>query len=434
MKNLFNSFLLLAMFGFLFTSCDSDDDNNVVTPDPEPEVNFSEDADAWTTPVTQGAQTTGANLSVFGWTYAASQAAAAIDGLEYDNPSWTIAAPQPDEVHSGFITSDETWTNDRFHILDGKVYVTEGVSLTIEAGTIIKGTESSGANASALIVAQDGKIFMNGTASQPIIMTSVLDNIALGSNAGTNLSVNDIGLWGGLLVLGNARGSFSGDAVSIQIEGLPANEPGDYGGTNDADNSGVINYVSVRHGGAVIGADNEINGITLGGVGNGTQISNIEVVANFDDGVEWFAGAVDVSNVFVWGCGDDLLDIDEAYSGTISNAVTVSTNITDHALEIDGPAGSFQAGFTIDGLTMIGDNTAVIDGVSGNREYADLRDGALLNIKNVYAYGFRPGSDVEIDDADTLANYEADNVTFENWQIVFPAGDDNSVMWNNTVE
>lgn len=434
MKNLFKSSLVLLTFGLLFTSCDSDDDNNNPIVDPEPELNFSEDADAWTSSISAGQQTTGANLGVFGWTYSASQAASLIDGLEYDNPSWSITNPQADEVHSGFITADETWTNDRFHILDGKVYVAEGASLTIEAGTIIKGTESSGANASALIVAQGGKIFANGTAQQPIIMTSVVDNIALGTNAGTNLSVNDIGLWGGLLVLGNARGSFSGDAESIQIEGLPANEPGSYGGTNDADNSGVINYVSVRHGGALIGADNEINGITLGGVGSGTQISNIEVVANFDDGVEWFAGSVNVSNVFVWGCGDDLLDIDEAYSGTISNAVTVSTNITDHALEIDGPAGSFQAGFVIDGLTMIGDTSAVVDGVSGNREYADLRDGALLTIRNVYAYNFRSGSDVEIDDADTLENYVNDNVTFENWQVVYPTGDDNMVMWNNTVE
>ncbi|GGE36924.1 hypothetical protein [Psychroflexus planctonicus] len=433
MKNLINSFLLLAMFGFLFTSCDSDDDNNVGT-GPGTETNFSEDADEWTTSVEQGQQTTGANLSVFGWTYAASQAASSIDGLDYDNPSWTISNPQPDETHSGFIDSDETWTNDRVHLLDGKVYVNDGASLTIEAGTLIKGKQSSGSNASALIVSQGGKIFANGTAQQPIIMTSELDNITLGSNAGTNLGVNDNSLWGGLLVLGNARGSFSGDAVSIQIEGLPATEPGDYGGTDDADNSGVINYLSLRHGGAIIGSDNEINGITLGAVGSGTQISNIEVVANKDDGIEWFAGTVDVQNAFVWGCSDDQFDFDEAYSGTLSNAVSVSTNLTDHAMEIDGPAGSYQAAFTIDGLTLIGDTSTVVDGVSGNREYADLRDGALCTIKNVYVYNFRSGSDVELDDADTLENYLNGNVSFENWQVVYPVGDDNTVMWNNTVE
>lgn len=435
MRNLFKSILMLATFSLFLVGCDNSDDTPlVVVPDPEPTFNFSEEADEWSTSVQLGQQNTGADLSVFGWTLTANKLQGEVDGLTYSNPTWSIENPQPDEVHSGFLTEDETWTNDRFHILDGKVYVGEGITLTIEPGTIIKGTPSTGANASALIVAQGGKILANGTASQPIIMTAENDNIALGTNAGTNLGVNDRGLWGGLIVLGNARGSFSGDAISVQIEGIPATEPGDYGGNDDSDDSGVLNYISVRHGGAVIGSDNEINGITLGGVGNGTQISNIEVVANVDDGVEWFAGSVDVTNVVVWGCGDDQLDMDQAFSGTVTNALTISTNVSDHALEIDGPEGSYSAAFVIDGLTMIGDNTPAIDGVSGNREYADMRDGAICTIKNVYAYGFRAGSDVELDDATTLDNYKNADLIFENWQVVYPAGDDNSVMWNNTVE
>ncbi|MBU2927929.1 hypothetical protein [Winogradskyella psychrotolerans] len=434
MKTIKNLFFLLT-FSLLAFNCSSDDDSTGGGDDGDdvsPTVSFSDDADDWSSEVAQGAQTTGADLSVFGWTYTASQIAAAIDGLSYDNPTWTVDSPQADETHSGFITADETWTNDRFHILSGKVYVQEGVTLTIEPGTIIKGAESTGSNASALIVAQGGMINANGTASAPIIFTAESDNIALGTNAGSNLSIDDRALWGGVLVLGKAQGSFSGDAESIQIEGLPATEPGSYGGTNDADDSGVLNYISIRHGGAVIGSDNEINGLTLGGVGNGTTISNIEVVANLDDGIEWFAGAVNVSNPIVWGCADDLLDIDEAFSGTISNALTISTNVTDHAMEIDGPAGTFQAGFTINGLTMIGDTSATIDGVSGNREYSDLRDGALATINNVYAYGFRAGSDVELDDATSAENYAADNISFSNWQVVYPSGDDNSVMWNDT--
>ncbi len=427
--------LFIGMFaaaGILLTSCGNDDDAKPITDDPNL-VDFPGDAAAWTTGIQQGQQNTGANLNVFGWTYTASQLAGTVPGLSYANPTWTVANPQPDVIVSGNITGNVTWTNDRFYILTGKVYVVDGASLTIEAGTIVKGAVSTGANASALIVARGGKIFANGTAQRPIIFTSASDNIALGTNAGTNLTVADQGLWGGLLVLGKARGSFPGDASEVQIEGLPATEPGSYGGTDDNDNSGVINYLSLRHGGAIIGSDNEINGITLGSVGRGTQISNIEVVANVDDGVEWFAGSVNVTNVVVWGCGDDLLDMDQAYSGTVTNALTISTNITDHALEIDGPEGSFQAGFVIDGLTMIGDATVSIDGVSGNREYADLRDGSLCTIRNVYTYGFRPGSDVELDDADTVTNYKAGNVVFQNWQVVFPGSDTNAVMWNNTV-
>lgn len=93
---------------------------------------------------------------------------------------------------------------------------------------------------------------------------------------------------GGLLILGNAKGSFSGDSSENQIEGIPADDTnGLYGGTDDEDNSGVLNYISIRHGGALIGEGNEINGLTLGAVGSGTSISNIEVVGNFDDGIEF---------------------------------------------------------------------------------------------------------------------------------------------------
>lgn len=441
MKKLILSAAVIA--SMLAASCGDDDD--IIVTDPtteepetpetpeEPALDFSADADDWTKSIAKGEQTVGADLSVFGWTYTASQAADVIDGLSYDSPSWNIADPQADETHSGFITEDETWTNDRFHILDGKVYVQDGVTLTVEAGTIIKGKVSTGSNASALIVARGGKAIMKGTADKPIIMTAESDNITLGTNAGDNLTVKDNGLWGGLIVLGKAKGSFSGDADEIQIEGIPAGEPGTYGGTDDSDNSGEYEYISIRHGGAVIGSDNEINGFTLGSVGFGTKMNHIEVVANQDDGIEWFAGAVNASNLVVWGCGDDQLDIDEAFSGKITNALTVQTNNSDHGLEIDGPAGSYQAACSIDGLTMIGDDSETND-ASGNREYADLRDGALITLKNVYTYGYKVGSDVELDDEDSVANYEAGDIKFENWEVVYPDGDDNSVMWNDTTK
>ena len=115
----------------------------------------------------------------------------------------------------------------------------------------------------------------------------LLDNITVGDQAGTNLDETDAGLWGGLIVLGYAP--ISADAATALIEGLPANEAyAVYGGTNAADNSGSIQYVSVRHGGTLIGDGNEINGITLAGVGSATVVNHIEVVANVDDGVEFF--------------------------------------------------------------------------------------------------------------------------------------------------
>jgi len=318
---------------------------------------------------------------------------------------------------SGQITEDVTLTNDVIWELEGRVTVTNGATLTIDPGTIIKAFAGSGANASTLIIARGAKINAVGTASQPIIFTSIADNIDVGQIAGTNLSENDRGLWGGLLILGNARASLSGNATENQIEGIPASDTnGLYGGSNDADNSGTLSYVSIRHGGTLIGDGNEINGLTLGGVGSGTTINNIEVVGNVDDGIEWFGGTVNVENALVWAQGDDGLDIDEAYSGTISNAVVVLGDISDHGLEIDGPAGSLEGSFTIDGLTLIGNTN------TENGEYADLRDRAMGTIKNVFARGFKESSDVELDNNGVAQNFIDGKIIFQNWVVELPEG------------
>lgn len=316
---------------------------------------------------------------------------------------------------TGIITENTTWTSDKTYVLNQKVVVDSGVTLTINAGTIIKGTPGTGSLASALIVARGGMINAVGSPTQPIIFTSISDNITTGQTAGTNLDENDRGLWGGLIVLGNAPCSLSGDVTELQIEGIPADDTfGLYGGTDASDNSGVIQYVSIRHGGALIGEGNEINGLTLGGVGNGTVISNVEVVGNVDDGIEFFGGTVNASNLLVWGQGDDGLDIDQAYSGTISNAVVALGDVSDHALEIDGPEGSATGSFTLEDITLIGNlNTA-------KGEYADFRKGATGTVNNVYAYGFKDDSDVELDaDADAMS-YNNGTLIFSNWEITLP--------------
>ncbi|GEQ85144.1 hypothetical protein ULMS_06520 [Patiriisocius marinistellae] len=325
-----------------------------------------------------------------------------------------------DATLTGQITNDMTLTSDEIWTLDGRVTVVDGATLTIEAGTIVKALPGQEANASVLIIARGGKIQANGTSSAPIIFTSSTDNIALGQTVGTNLTENDRGLWGGLIVLGRAKASLSGDATENQIEGIPASDTnGLYGGSNDADNSGSLNYVSIRHGGTLIGEGNEINGLTLGGVGAGTVISNIEVVGNVDDGIEWFGGSVNSSNLLVWAQGDDGLDIDEAYSGTISNSLVIAGDISDHSLEIDGPAGSLEGMFTIDGLTLIGNS------VTENGEYADLRDGAMGTLRNVYATGFKSSADVELDNNEVSQNFLDGKIVFQNWVL---NGDDNTAF------
>lgn len=320
-----------------------------------------------------------------------------------------------DEDLSGLLTEDFTLTKEIIWEINGKFVVGEGATLTIEPGTIIKGLEGTGSLASALIVARGGRILAEGTAEEPIIFTSINDNIAPGEKQGSNLDENDRGLWGGVLILGNAPSSFEGDSQESQIEGIPADDGyGRYGGNDPDDNSGVFKYVSIRHGGALIGSGNEINGLTLGGVGAGTEIDHVEVVGNVDDGVEWFGGTVNSSNILVFAGGDDGLDIDQAYSGTISNALVIQGAESDHALEIDGPEGTLEGAFTINNLTIIGDPNAP----SG--EIADLRDGAMGAFNNVFIKGFNADQEVEIDDAATAENYTNGNLSFSNWEIILP--------------
>jgi hypothetical protein len=307
---------------------------------------------------------------------------------------------------AGVLSANETWSGDSIYVLNGRVVVPEGIELTIEPGTIIKGKEGDGANASTLIIAQGGKIDAQGTESAPIIMTSILDNISVGEQAGTNLDETDAGLWGGLIVLGYAP--ISADASTALIEGLPANEAyAVYGGTNAADNSGSIEYVSVRHGGTLIGDGNEINGITLAGVGSATLVNHIEVVANVDDGVEFFGGSVNASNIVVWAQGDDAYDIDQAYSGTIDNFVYIAGPDSDHGMEVDGPEGTTGASFTATNGTLYGMSA----------EIADFRDSAMGNVQNIYITGFNDAGDWEIDETGGAYNFENGLLNFASIEI-----------------
>ena len=341
--------------------------------------------------------------------------------LQDDAGSAPIIGGGSDEVctinKSGFIESDELWEKECIYVLNNKVVVPSGVTLTIEAGTIIKGTSGTGSLASALIIAQGGKIIAAGSASEQIVFTSTADNITVGESYGSNLDQNNRGLWGGLIVLGYAPSSFAGDVDALQIEGIPAEDSwGLYGGNDPNDNSGILKYISIRHGGALIGEGNEINGLTLGGVGAGTEIDNIEVVGNVDDGIEFFGGTVDASNLLVWAQGDDAIDIDQAYSGTIDNVVVHLGDISDHAFEIDGPEGSLNGSFVLQNASIFG------NGITENGEYADYRSNAMGSTSGVFASGFPEGKDVELDNDGVATNYNSGALTFGAWDIVLPAG------------
>ena len=263
--------------------------------------------------------------------------------------------PTQNKVITSNITSNTTWDSDTIYQLGGRIVVEAGATLTIEPGTIIKGEAGTGANATALLIARGANIVAQGTPSQPIIFTSVADeisqsDIAAGNFASPNLDPTVNGLWGGVIVLGNAKISpkpdATGEVTAVQIEGIPTSDPnGLYGGNDDTDNSGIISYVSIRHGGANIGSGNEINGLTLGGVGSMTTINNVEIVANQDDGIEWFGGTVNTSYAVVWNCGDDGIDTDQSWAGNLDNFVVISPS--GHCFELDGPEGSYEAGHNI---------------------------------------------------------------------------------------
>jgi azurin len=212
------------------------------------------------------------------------------------------------------ITSNTTWTSNNTYELDGLVFV-DGATLTIEPGTVIKGRRQSNISnedgASALIVRQTAQINADGNESNPIIFTSEIDDMS----DPNDLSPTDRGLWGGLILLGDAPISEPGEA---QIEGVPDSESALFGGPDSTHSSGTVRYVSIRHGGFSISgvSGDEINGLTMGGVGSGTTIEYVEVFANLDDGFEWFGGTVHARNLVSAFCADDAFDWDTGFRGT----------------------------------------------------------------------------------------------------------------------
>ncbi|MEZ5198694.1 MAG: hypothetical protein R2764_20610 [Bacteroidales bacterium] len=205
-------------------------------------------------------------------------------------------------------TGTTTWTKDRNYLLNGFVFVNDGQVLTIEAGTVIRAKTGQGENASALIVARGGKIIAEGNSVSPIIFTCEGDDLE------GSVPVYAKGLWGGLIILGNAP--LNNDNSEAHIEGIPITEPrGIYGGNKVDDDSGILKYISIRHGGTNIGSGNEINGLTMGGVGNATIVEYIEVISNYDDGIEFFGGTVNCKYVVSAFNGDDAFDYDLGYQG-----------------------------------------------------------------------------------------------------------------------
>jgi hypothetical protein len=275
------------------------------------------------------------------------------------------------------ISTSTTWTANNTYNLQQQIYVLPGATLRIQAGTIVASDTGVGGS---LAVARGGQIFVEGTAENPVIMTSKADVATWTNNdprTGTwRESANE---WGNLTIMG--RGYIAEDATPgntatpsasnvASMEGLTAAFPGDptvlYGGGNDDDDSGSISYLSLRYGGKVIALANELNGLSLGGIGRNTDIHHVEIMNNVDDGIEIWGGTVNLKYISIWNIGDDSLDIDQGYRGKVQFGLIVQgysldakqgSGVGDNMCETDGAEDSDYQPVTttsIYNMTLIG--------------------------------------------------------------------------------
>ncbi|EDY81382.1 hypothetical protein VDG1235_1000 [Verrucomicrobiia bacterium DG1235] len=324
------------------------------------------------------------------------------------------------------ITEDTVWTNDNTYILDSQVFVIDDATLTIEPGTVVKGAALSG-SASTLVITRGSKLYAAGSPSDPIIFTAEAD--PMDGSWGPERTNQ----WGGLIILGDAPlnsvnsgtlGDFTADpqvATVDNIEGLinsPDNDWTEYGGLDPEDNSGIIRYVSIRHGGAIISSgetNNEINGLTMGGVGRGTVIEFVEVFANKDDGFEWFGGTVDARYLVAAFGNDDSFDYDLGWRGrgqfwfSLGTTGVVTDEEQDHAGEHDGFKDTLVAG-SDRGLGSIYNATYIGAGPTQGEGVFEVSDDAGVRYYNSIFMDFGHGVDVKNDAMDGLTTDDGDGV------------------------
>ncbi len=255
---------------------------------------------------------------------------------------------------SGSLTNTNDWVSTNTYILNGPVYVISNAVLNIEAGTVIKGqTNASSASIAMLVVTRGAKIYANGTANSPIIFTSVLDDVT----DPYDLPIYQRGLWGGVVIFGNAKVNTASDAVGnaaspkydvyeglsdTQISGQFVHR---FGGTNDDDSSGIFRYVSIRHGGKVLESNKEINGLSLGAVGRGTTVEYVECYAIADDGFEFFGGTVNCKYLVSAFNDDDTFDADQGYTGKLQFLFSIQEpGARDKGWELNGEPNGIAVG------------------------------------------------------------------------------------------
>ena len=292
-------------------------------------------------------------------------------------------------VLSGKINADKTLKEGTTYKLRGIVYVVDGATLTIEAGTRIEGEKST---RGALIVTRGTKLMANGTKEKPIVFTS-------------DSSTPSAGDWGGIVMLGRAKtnNSFNGAAGIGEIEGGVNNADGLglYGGADDADNSGSLQYVRIEYAGYAFLPDKELNSLTLGAVGSGTTIDYVQVSYALDDAFEWFGGTVNCSHLIAYKTLDDDFDSDNGYRGNVQFGIVLrDSSRADiskvEAFESDNDANGSdlrpQTAPVFSNITAIGPREKINN--TGNSLYnaaAQLRRNTSLSVFNSVIMGWPAG-------------------------------------------
>jgi hypothetical protein len=301
---------------------------------------------------------------------------------------------------AGNVLENRTLTAGNAYVLNGPMFIKSGATLTIEPGTTI--TAQAGGTDVYLLVERGGRIVADGTANAPIRFTS---------------SSRTPAAWGGVIINGNAF--ISGQNPQGQNEaGTEVNTGILFGGDNDTEDSGILDYVIIEYTGARIDGDAEHNGLTLNGVGSGTTLSNIWIANGDDDAIEFFGGSVNASNIFVLNAKDDMFDVTQGYRGTLTNlygvreAGYVAVTSDPRGIEADGnldgnsPSDNTQSVFTVNYVTIATYGNSV--------DFSDLikvRRGATATINNALAgtFGTATASDF-IDLEDSRGNSTAATV------------------------
>jgi hypothetical protein len=333
-----------------------------------------------------------------------------------------FAYPATTSTLSGDITSNQSISGCVY--LDGFVHVKNNAILTIAPGTIIRGKHDA-TTPGVLIIARGSKIMAQGTAASPIVFTSN-ESVANGRNPGD---------WGGVVLCGNAiinTGGISQNPNVSKVEGFVTNSADRYyGGTNDADNSGIMSYVRIEFAGVALDpltANSEINGLTFGGVGSGTQIDHIQVSFSGDDSFEWFGGKVDAKYLIAYRGTDDDFDTDFGFSGRIQFGLGVKdANISDVALA-NGESNGFESDNTaaapyltlpltkaiFSNMTMVGakrDGTATLPGGEKHEAAMHIRRNSAISVFNSLILGYEKGW--RLQQAVTKDNFEASPLSLD---------------------